>query len=441
MTDEKQINLILLEIYNHRCLTLNQIKSKILISKKLSVQTKKILTNEYLEGLMNDLICAGVIETSELTSKSYLNKETVYFLTASGVKQVRDYFSIPSNIYDENKQVVKRGYYRASELKISDRLINHQYFLNEFVLQFERLNQDIPYRYFDEKHVSQFNGIRPDGMISILDVDFFIEIDMGTESRKQLCEKWINYRDFLQSKKFEYTERRIVVLFVCEGVKNAEKRKNLVRLSVFDEILDLLNENFDVVVGDTSEILQMLTDEFLANIKNKENSLDRINKLMTDNHGFETIEGRCISTHLNGTVFNTYMRKSKDGKILLENGRPQEFVLDSYILKKMSVLKKIIHLNQSNVFFRNTFNRDLIYIVVGKSEKDIFDDISLFQLLNITNVYYTTIERLSSMPFGNSLFEIDSIGNVKSFSDSGLNKRVYEKSLNEQYDCTNKIKF
>lgn len=73
------------------------------------------------------------------------------------------------------------------------RLINHQLELNQFVIEFNAKHSAdpnlMPHKYYNEKFVSKYKFIRPDGMISIGDIDFFLEMDMGTENKKQLIDK------------------------------------------------------------------------------------------------------------------------------------------------------------------------------------------------------------------------------------------------------------
>ena len=52
-------------------------------------------------------------------------------------------------------------------------------------------------------------------------------MDMSTESKKQLIEKWDNYRSFLLSREFSSSPERnnkIVILFIIENSKDLEYR-------------------------------------------------------------------------------------------------------------------------------------------------------------------------------------------------------------------------
>src|SRR5690625_1145094 len=225
-------------LYLYRCLTIRQAQKYIYKLKE---------PNQYSENkIVKKLLSLKVVEQVE-----YRPEKFVLFLNTLGVDIVREYKEIPVEIFDQDTHVVKRGYYRAGELKMHPRLINHQVHLNEFVLKFSnRMQKDnIKWKYYDEKYVSQYFTIRPDGLIQLLDTDFFLEMDMGTESRKQLLDKWNNYRDFVRSGDFTNKERKIMILFLTENVKNVEKRKDLVRFTVVEQFLDLLGGDLDMVVG------------------------------------------------------------------------------------------------------------------------------------------------------------------------------------------------
>ena len=185
---DRDIN-ALKSIYDFRGLSLSQIYE--LHYMKSIKNEQGVVSDNYCRKKMSAFVSAGFLEK---VSNGVLE---LYFLTSPGIDFIKSRFDLPANIYDPKKQVVKRGYYRASELKIAPKFLNHQYHLNQFMIKFKNMELDIPYRYYDEKHISTFRGIRPDGLLNMLDTDFFIEIDMSTESQKQLSEKWDNYRHFL----------------------------------------------------------------------------------------------------------------------------------------------------------------------------------------------------------------------------------------------------
>lgn len=414
---------ILKYIYDHRCLTFQQIKDLMLENnQEKNVASKK---EKEIKRKIKKLIKYDTIEKED----HFVGE--IYFLTTIGVNILRNAFDLPTNVFDRKNRVIRRGYYRAGELRIRDRYVNHQHSLNDFIIGFKNLNHDIYWKYYDEKHISAFKGIRPDGLLNVLDIDFFIEIDMNTESSNQLYEKWENYRRFLSSKEYTFNERKIIVLFVIENTKNPNIRIELVKHTIGERIMDKIDNNFEIYV-DTKENLLELVDEKIRVSKGimKDNT-DEIFKSFAM-HGFSVAYGELLSNYTGGTIFDLYARKiDENNNVIIEDGKVQEYVVDDYINKPFSVMKKIAFLSRVNTYFYSNFNRELSYIVVVESEEEIFRDLQLLDLIGIQNVYFTTINRLQMKThFKNALFEVDGFGNVYTFKDNALDFRQFEKELN-----------
>lgn len=415
-------------IYTYRCLTLNQLYQ---LHYSKSLLTNEVVTDRTAKQKVKELLRFGLIEAVEPLSKVIFGEpEPAYFLTPSGIEVIRYCFDLPTNIYDTKKQVVKRGYYRASELKIYPKNINHQVYLNQFVIDFTQLNLDVGWKYYDEKYVSQFTSIRPDGMMTILDTDFFLEMDMATESRKQLLEKWENYRNFINSREYAYKERKIVVLFICENTNRVQERIDLVKHTIYERIVDTIDGDFDIYVGTKEQLLNLLMEKMIPTIRGKEARLFSIGKVLSENHGFHVSNGDVLNPVFGGTEFGQYIRKvSNENTILIENNRIQEFLLDDFSYSPLSVINKIAYLDKSNLLFKEKFNREIPYVVVGESEEQLYRDIKLVDIVGVKNVYFTTMERLQNDSFHEALFQFDVLGNVQHFSDSGLDERVFERTM------------
>jgi hypothetical protein len=415
-------------IYMYRCLTPKQLYQLHYNTLSNHEQTPEDVVKTKIETLVS----LGLIEEVERISKVIQEGvEPVYFLTPLGVEVVRYCFDLPANVYDSKKQVVKRGYYRASELKIYPKNINHQVHLNQFIIDFAQMNPDIHWKYYDEKHVSQFSSIRPDGILTMLDTDFFIEMDLATESQKQLLEKWDNYRNFLLSREYAYKEKKIILLFICEGTSRLKERVDLVKYTIFERLIDVMDSDFEVYVGSKEQILKLLSEKLIPALKGQYIPHQQIAQILTEKHGFHVSNGFVLKDVFNGTEFDFYFRKINENKhILIENNRIQEFVLDEYSFAPMSVLNKIAYLDKNNVFFKEKFQREISYIVVGESEEQIYHDLKLVDLIGVKNVYFTTFHRLNTLPFHEALFQFDFLGNIHHFSNSGLNERIFEQTLN-----------
>ena len=411
-------------IYNHRCLTANQIYQ--LHYMKSLRDGGKIVSDAICKKRIKEFMELNVIEMVENMGNN------VFFLTSKGIDLVRYCFNLPANVYDYEKRVIRRGYYRASELKIAPKYINHQLNLNQFLVDFKLKEYDIFWKYYDEKYISDFKNIRPDGLLRMLDIDFFIEMDMATESKKQLYEKWDNYRRFLDSQEFGYLERKVVVLFVIENTANPQARIDLIKHTLGARLMDKIDSNFDIFIGTSEQILNFLDYEIGISTGKRKDKNDEIFNAIAK-HGFSVALGEKLKNAFNNVEYDFYCHKiDENNHVVIENKRVQEYIVDSYYFEPFSVLKKIAFLNLNNVYFKEKLKRKLSYIVVVDSEETIYRDLRIMDLLVVDNVYYTTIERLKSKKFPEALFQFDFLGNVHSFKNSGLNKKVFEFNIAEQ---------
>lgn len=408
-------------IYNYRCLTTEQIYQ--LHYMRSIRDSNEIVGDSYCKKKLSDFLEMEIVEKME-----HMNSD-VYFLTTKGVDIVKHCYDLPTNIFNYAKNAIRNGYYRAAELKISPKYINHQLSLNQFIIDFILKNYDVVWKYYDEKHLSQFSDIRPDGLLNMLDVDYFIEMDMATESKKQLYEKWENYRRFLDSQEFQFIERKIVVLFVVENTAKPQARIDLVKHTMSARLMDKLDSNFEIYV-DTKENLIALLGEKIDSVRgDKRNEHDETFKNLADK-GFSVAFGEKLKEHFNGIEYEFYCRKIDErNRVIVENGRLQEFLVDTYKYAPFSVLKKIAFLSVSNLHFKKKLKRTFSYVVIGESENLLFRDLKIMDLIVVDNVYYTTFERLKNRPFHQALFQFDFLGNVHTFMDPGLTERIFEKNV------------
>lgn len=415
-------------IYNHRCLSVEQIYH--LHYMKSLRNDSEIVSDAYCKRKVNEFLELGLIEKVE-----HFNAD-VYFLTTKGVNIIRHCFDLPTNIYDMDHGVVRRGYYRAYELKISPRYINHQLSLNQFLIDFKLKDYDIYWKYYDEKHISQFKGIRPDGLLNMLDIDFFIEIDMATESKKQLYDKWENYRRFLDSREYDYIERKITVLFVIENTTNPEARINLVKHTLEARLMDRVDSDFEVYVNTKEEILKMLDEKINIAKKVITDDNDEIFNVMTK-HNFSVALGESLRSMFNNIEYDFYCREiDENNHIVVRGNKIQEYIVDNYKYAPFSVLKKIAFLSLNNVYFREKLNRELSYIVIGETEESLYRDLKVMDLLVVDNVYYTTLYRLKNRPFHEALFQFDFLGNIHHFKNNELDDRVFEFNVTDFIENT-----
>lgn len=413
---------LLHKLYLFRCLTIRQAYRELYREK---YETFALFENERLEKLIK----VGVIEKVEFHIDNY-----AIFLTTNGVDIVREAVQLPTQIFNPDTKTVKRGYYRAGELRISPRLINHQVHLNQFVLDFTTLAKDYghTFKYFDEKHVSQYFTIRPDGLIQIYDTDFFIEMDMGTESQKQLTEKWNHYRDFFRSQEYNEKEKKVVVLFVTHTNKNLDSRKDIVRYTASQAIIDVFGEGFDMHIGSKDELLSLVFDELIPDMVQQNDTKARLLRVLKQYHGFSIAPGEKLNGMLHNTTYEYYVRRlNEDGGIRSLFGRIQEFLIDDYTTQPLSVLHKITYHKRNANSYRIKMNRTIPYIVVAKDEQVLYKDLLVTDIKNLENIFFTTVERLEKKDLHDALFQIDPQGNIYHFKNDGLTERVYETNIRE----------
>lgn len=398
---------ILYSIYQFRCLTENQIRQ---------------LHPEHVSRL-HDLLSLELIKTVDY----HIDNKKVYFLTPFGVKAIRYFYKLPANIYDANKKVVKRGYFRASELELYPKNIHHQVSLNQFVIDFQSLNLDIPWKYFDEKH-AQYASIRPDGIISVVDTDFFLEMDMGTESRKQLETKWENYRQFLNSREYAYREKQIILLFIVNSPK-INQRIDLVKHTIHTQLLDILEKGIEIYVGSHNDLLCLLKNRLIPACKGRDPYTEKIRDLLCE-HQFIVTDGEKLRDIFLGTTYSFYIHKvDENNQLLVEGNRVQEFLVDDYFFQPASVLSKIAYMEKNNSLFKHRFNRDIAYLIIGRNEQQLFHDLRLADLLEVQHVFFTTYHRLKTKPFHEAVFQFDRMGNVYHFANNALEERIYESNM------------
>ena len=422
----------LYSIYLHRCLTYKQIFKLHFLKTFESVK-------DFENIILSKWIQLGLVKKIYFKHNNY-----VLFLTTRGVDILKIEYDFPSNLLDNNKQVIQRGYFRANELEMHPRLINHQVHLNQFVLDFKRYcnvtdkqystNLYNKLKYSDEKHISSYAGIRPDGLLSLMDIDFFVEMDMSTESKKQLEEKWENYRRYLSSISFQSTraENKIIVLFVIENSKDLEKRKNLVKLTASQILLDKFDSQyFDLYVGSSKELLNIIFNDILPSFECR--SLNQNNLLSVfAKEDFLVSHGYNIKQRFENIEYDYYIRKTnKDGTLKIENGRPIEFLVDDYRIGPMSVLNRIEYHMKNNALFKVSYKRDIPLLIICNSIYDIFNDLELLDFSFDTNslIYFVIMDEIMDKTIDKCIFQIDNLGNVYKFKDYSLKTKLFIRNI------------
>lgn len=378
------------------------------------------------EAIRKRLINLGLIKISV-----YLpNKEAVQ-ITNVGIEIVRFLRDIPQEIWDNKTKIAKKGYYTASDLAMNTRLMNHQIHLNQFMLEFEDRARKlkIPWNYYDEKFLSQYVGMRPDGMITILDNDLFIEIDMATESKKQLEEKWEHYRIFMQSNEYKYKSRKIIVLFDIDNILSKRKignRIDMVKTTLKNKLLDEITGDFEIVINTKDELLNYLFDEFIPRIFQENLSENKILNYLKS-RGYSNSFGYALNNTLQGDFYNYYSRKiNKDGKINKRHNVVDEFFIDFYYNNEMSVLHRLDWFQKNSKLYKERYGRGINLIIVTKDITSLYNDLSILDMrvLGQPGVFFISLDDLNE--------KVDVWSNLKQFSLDGAVYKIVTDDLSRR---------
>lgn len=418
---------MLKDIYTYRCLTIRQSYNRYHKNTGLQFQ-------EYIENIIKPLLKEGMIELVKY------NDNLAIFITNKGIDLLKLKFNLASEIYDVNTGKIIKGYQTATKLKMLPKLINHQVHLNQFVFELkdEIIKNEVydlktkTFEYYDEKFMSKYTCIRPDGMIQLQGVDLFLEMDMSTENSAQLIAKWTHYRTFLKSVEYRQNKNKIVVLFIIAGTNKVQERINLVRKTLTDTLVDFFDENIDIYIGTKDFIFQYLFDKLIPQINNSyylENYI--LTDLLKNKHGFYAIPTTSLKEQFNSIDYGDYIRKiNKNNKIPIENGKIQEFAFQECLFEPMSLIYKISYLSRNTSIFYQQRKREIDYIILVESEEKLYDDLKVSGVLGLEHIMFTTIERLETMPFCKAVFTIGQSGIVRHFKDNGFKILEFEKNLN-----------
>lgn len=343
------------------------------------------------------------------------------FLSARGIQTLRELYGIPVYTLNE-KGKKKREIQRAADLKMPEILLNHQMHLNELALAIEeKIAGKVDFEYQDNKFIDSCTYAQPDGIFILPDCDLFLEMDMAHERMTELCNKWTHYRNYLTAKE-HYLKRpkKIVVLFATENLRPgglATRRKSVLK-SLSKTIFDLFGKELECYIGPSSEMVEVAENLALSQAA--------LPPALPPELGFtlsypDSVREICGESYL-------YMRKlDEDGKVIIQDGRPQHFFLEDYTTGAVSVLMRTASFPATASLLRPKLKREIPLLVLMPDEKTALRDLMAVNALGVVNVYFTTKKRLRERRFPKALFQIDQLGRFHHFSDYSLKTEVFEK--------------
>lgn len=397
----------LMAIYRHRCLNEP-------LLQKYFYQGEP---GRFTLARLRDFNTHGLLDIVEYEASEY----PAIFLSARGIQTLRELYDIPVYTLNE-KGKRKREIQRAGDLKMPEILLNHQMHLNEFALAIEeKIAGKVEYEYQDNKFIDACTYAQPDGIFVLPNCDLFLEMDMAHERMAELCNKWAHYRNYLAAKE-HYLKRpkKIVVLFATENLKPgglAMRRKSVLK-SLSKTIFDLFGRDFDCYIGPSSELVDIAAKLALS----QEEPLPDLPPGLGFKLSYpDSVREICGEPYL-------YMRKlDENGKVLVQDGRPQHFFLEDYTTGAVSVLKRAASFPATVSLLRPKLKRDIPLLVLVTDEKSILRDLSAVDSLGVDNVYFTTEKRLREKSFPEALFHIDQLGRLYHFDAYSLKNNFLEK--------------
>ena len=422
----------LYSLYKYRCLSFDQLYFLHYAKSKLG--TRDVNTG-YMRRRMAQFKRDGLIEKM---TKVERDCPPLFSLTTDGIKVVRTYFNL-SNEDDVEDNIFATDLSYA-EIKIEPKFAFHQYYLNSFAINFNKVFADVSdYTYVDERHMTKSQNIRPDGLCIlpkrkvvingqetiIPETHFFLENDMGTESIPKIRQKFERYRAFIDSSQYN-SNIRMVVLFICKDnqlsskdivdnsqIKNYQESAGIkrriknIKQAIAEAMLDYIKGDIEVFVGVQPKLLAAVKCLYLPQYfgMSERTFLPNVMSILSDRHS-DTLEFKEVDKLMkftNNTKYNYYAKSDVFHK---------SFIFLECFGDPMSVIYKLEHHKKNTLAFRQTMHRELNLVIVANKEDSL---VALNNVCELSNPKYsaimcTTVKRLKELPLEQALFQFTSYG-------------------------------
>ena len=193
-------------------------------------------------------------------------------------------------------------------------------------------------------------------------------------------------------------------------------------------IADRVNGRFEAYIDGVEALHEIVKTRILPPAKDIEAPELAICRTINLRHGF-SVSKPTFFQELD--VRYTYYIRSldKNRRILVFNGRAQEFILDVWMDGRLSILRNVLFYQRSLGQIRKKAGRDLAYIIVVPSEKAACVLLKELNSPQPEGIYFTTPDRLARKAWPQALFSIDLLWNLNHFTDESLRGTVHEKRL------------
>ena len=261
---------------------------------------------------------------------------------------------------------------------------------------------------------------------------------MATESKAQLIEKWEHYRSFVFSEEFRNKSRKIIVIFDVDNIiskKNIKKRIELVRQTIVETFLDQVTDGFDIVIKHQSEINDYIFESLVPRILNKNTDELQTIKYLQDS-GWTVSYGYQLNETLKGDFYNYFARKlDENGKVIKFSGALQEYFLDFYLDRELSVLHRVEFYNRNTTLYKENFGRDIRLIIATNDLETLYYDLALLgnKILGQTNIFALDIKNFNpKVELYHNLYTFGLEGEVFAITSRDHSRREFKYKIGQK---------
>jgi hypothetical protein len=123
-----------------------------------------------------------------------------------------------------------------------------------------------------------------------------------------------------------------------------------------------------------------------------------------------------------------YLRKlNEEGDVVVEDGRPVEFLLDVWTDGRMSAMQNVAQTHALNTQVKRLAGRSIRHLMILPSERIAYFVLHIAGMTQPDNLFFSTVERLKKHSLPKALFAIDSLDNLVHYTDLSLRTTVHER--------------